>query len=326
MSISINQISSFCQTHVVPKMIDNIFNSNVLLKILMEKKSKKWPGGTYYEVPVQFTYNTNGGAYGDAATLTTATVEEFTKAQFAAKRYNIGIALEGLDLEMNKGSAKVLSLVSEKMKSAEKKLKDIFGDHVYGTTPSNGITGLQDICALDEGAGDAYGGITGGPNGDAHEWLSSSGSLGRANGPDATTTTLTLSVLDTHYNSVKLDNDHPDILVTTDSIWSGIMTTFIAPNMRYTDAKMADLGFENFKYRKAYAYGDDKCPAGNLFLLNSEHLYFAIFPGMNFKFIPWDKAVNSDVHIAHIRWYGQLICDERRKQGWMSAITTVSSS
>lgn len=324
MSISINQISSFCQTHVVPKLVDNFFNSNVLLKILMEQKSKKWPGGNYYEVPVQYTYNTNAGAYGAAATLTTGLVEEYTKAQFAATKYNVAIALEGIDLAMNSGSAKVLDLVSQKMKSAEKKLKDLFGDHAYGTTPSNGITGLQTICAADGGSGSTYGGISGGPNGDATEWLSSSYYSGRANGPDSTTTTITRSVLDKHYNSAKLDNDHPDILVTTDDIWSGIMTTYLAPNMRYTDTKMANAGFENFKYRKAYAYGDDKCGSGDLYFLNSEHLYFAIFPSMNFKFIPWDKAVNSDVHIAHIRWYGQLICDERRKQAWMSAITTIS--
>ncbi len=317
MSISINQISSFCQTHVVPKLVDNVYDSSALANILF-KKAKKWPGGTYFEVPIQYAKNSNAESFGAAASLTIGKVEEVTKAQFSAHRYNCAIALEGLDLAMNSGSAKVLNLVNQKMKLAEKALIDLFGTDIIGSHSTNDIYGLTDICAA---GASTLGGVA---SGDASEWLSSSGSLGRANGPDSSTTSLTRLVLDKQFNSCKLDNDKPDLLITTDAIWSGISATFLQPNMRYTNGKMADLGFENFKYRTAYAYTDDHVGAGDLYFLNTEHLYFAVFSSMNFKFIPWDKATNSDVHIAHIRWYGGLICDERRKQGWMSAITGVA--
>lgn len=325
MSIPFNQLNTFTRTHVIPKVIDNIYNSNILLKVLLQEKVRKWPGGTYIEFPVQYAKNTSLGFYGAAASLTTTAVEEFTKAAFAPVRFNIGISLEGLDIAMNSGSAKVLSLVDQKIKAAEKAAKDYFGDSLYGTTPSNTFAGLQTLAAADGGSGSAYGGITGGPNGDATEWLSSSGSEGRANGPDATTTTLTRLVLNKHYNACALDNDKPDLIVTTPDIWAGIASTIIEPNMRYVNQNKADIGFENFKYRKAFVYSDDKCGSGDLWALNSDHFFFYVIPSMNFKFIPWDKAVNSDVHIAHLRWYGTLCSDERRKQGWMSAITTVTA-
>lgn len=319
MSISIDQLNTFTMTHVIPKVIDNIYNSNILLKVLLEEKVRKYPGGTYIEFPVQYAKNTSLGFYGAAATLTTAAVEEFTKARFAPVRANVGISLEGLDIAMNSGSAKVLSLVDQKVKAAEKALNDYFGDALYGTTPSNTWAGLASIC---ETGTTTYGGIS---SADALEWKCSSGSEGRANGPDATTTTLTRLVLNKHYNACALDNDKPDLIVTTPDVWAAIASTIIEPNMRYVNQNKADIGFENFKYRKAYVYNDDKCAAGDLWCLNSEHLFFYVIPSMNFKFIPWDKAVNSDVHVGHIRWYGTMCSDERRKLGWMSAITTITA-
>jgi hypothetical protein len=100
------------------------------------------------------------------------------------------------------------------------------------------------------------------------------------------------------------------------------MTNYLMPYAMYTNAKMAELGFENFKYRQAMAYTDSHLAAGDLFFLNTKHMGLAIMPGMNFKFIPFDMAVNSDVRVAHIRWYGTLWCDSRRHQGWMSEIAT----
>jgi len=318
MAIAIAQLNAFTQEKIMPKVIDNILNSNVLLYKLMGQKAKKWGGGTTFDTEVFYGTNTNAGAYAAASTLGIAVVEEFTRAQTDPVRYNVGIALEGLDMAINSGAQRVVNLAAQKVKSAEKALKDLMGTAIHSTTLANSILGLQTLCVH---AASTYAGIS---STDATGWHTSSGTEGRSGGSDNTTTTLTKAVLDTHYNSVKLDNDHPDIGITTDAIWSAIMTTYLMPNMRYTDTKMGNLGFENFKYRHAYFYGDDKCGATHLYFLNSEHLYFAIFPQMNFKFIPWDMAVNNDMHVAHIRWYGNLVCDEPRKQGWMSALTTVT--
>ena len=320
MAVTITDIISFTETHIMPKLIDNVLNSNVLLYMLMGKKSKRWPGGRMYETEVFWQKNANAAAYTVDGNLAIATGEEFTRSQTDPVQYNVGICLEGLDMAINKGAHQIVNLVAKKMKSAEQSLKDLFGTHLFNTTQANAILGLHSLCAAS--AGYTYAGLA---FADVPEWCSSSGTLGRANGPDSTTNALTKAILDTQYNSVKLDNDHPDLLITTDAIWSGIMTTYLMPNMRYTDTKMADLGFENFKYRKAKAYGDDKCAAGDLWFLNSNHLWFAIFPSMNFKFIPWTyQAATKDRMVAHIRWYGNLICDEPRKLGWMSALTSVT--
>jgi hypothetical protein len=93
MSIAINQISSFCQSYVVPKIVDNVLKSNALAYILFQK-AKKWVGGTYFECPIKFAANSNAEAYTAGETLTIATVEQVTKAQYPAAQYNCAIALE----------------------------------------------------------------------------------------------------------------------------------------------------------------------------------------------------------------------------------------
>ena len=315
MSIAIDQISSFCQTQVVPKIVDNVMKSNALAYTLF-KKAKKWVGGTFFECPIWFAKNTNAESFVDGASLTIGKVEEVTKAQYPAARYNVAIVLEGLDLAKNKGTPAVLNLVKEKTNQAELALKDLFGTDIIADFATGKLYGLGAICKTGT---TSLGGIS---SGDVATWKSSSGLNGQAGGPDATTTALTQIILDQQYTSCKIDSDQPDLLITTDAIWSGIVNKYIAPNMRYTDGKMADLGFENFKYRQAMAYTDSHVAAGDLYFLNTRHLGFAIFPDMNFKFIPFDMAVNSDVRVAHIRWYGTLWCDSRRLQGWMSEIAT----
>ena len=309
MPISINAINTFCRTHVVPKLVDNVHKSSPLIYKLLKEKKEKWNGGTKHEMPIIYGKNTNAQSYGDSATLTVAKTEEVTKAAYAPTRYNVGITLEGLELAMNNGDGKVLDLVKEKIKIAEASLIELFASHLFGTQTGNNIVGLGDIIAA---APSSLGGIS---SADAAGWIASL---------DASSTELTRVLLDKKFNVVKHNQDKADLLVTTDDIWAAISATYLQPNMRYTDAKMAEFGFENFKYRGAVVISDDSCPSGNLYLLNTKHVHFTVFPSMDMKFIDFTKPTNQDLHIGHIRWYGQLVCDSRRSIGAFTALSSVA--
>jgi hypothetical protein len=41
------------------------------------------------------------------------------------------------------------------------------------------------------------------------------------------------------------------------------------------------------------------------------------FPG---KFVNFEMPHNQDVRVAHIRWAGDLVCEQPRQQGAMSAL------
>ena len=315
MALTYNTINTFCRERVIPKLQDNVYKSSPLIHKLLKEKKKKWNGGTSHDMPIQVAKNTNAQSYGDNATLTIAKTDEATKARYNPTRYNVAITIEGIEEAMNKGDGKVLELIKEKVKIAEGSLIELFAGHLFTAQTGNNIVSITDIIDQDAGAGSSLGGVLGGVNGDVASWISS---------VDSSSTALTRLLLDKKFNTVKHNQDKCDLMVTTDDIWSGISATYLQPNMRYTDAKMADLGFENFKYRGAVVISDDNCPAGDLYLLNTNHIYFAVFPDMDMKFIPFDAPVNQDIKTAHVRWYGQLVCDSRRTIGAFTALTSVT--
>jgi len=319
MALTYDQINSFCQTLVIPKIINNIYLSSALAYRLL-RKPKKWTGGPKYEVPISFAKNTNAEAYAGTTQLTVAQVEEVTKTSFSPRQYNVAVKLTGIELAENQGGPKVLNLVKEKMQLAESSLKDLFGTDIIADQAGVKLDGFGLIM---KATGSTYGDLA---PADVTTWESSSGSAGKYGGPDSSTTSLTKLVLQKHYNSCKVDNDKPTLLVTTDDIFAGIESTIIMPLMRYSDPKMAQLGFDNFKYKSCVVITDSHVAAGDLYMLNENHLYFAVFPNMNFKFIPFSKGIphDYDFQVAHIRWYGNLICDQRWSCGWMSAITGVA--
>ena len=317
MALTFDEINTFCRSNVVPKIVNNVIQSNAVVYRLF-KKARKWNGGTYHETPIFWEANPNAESYAGATQLSTAVNDEVTKTQFAPRQYNVAVKLTGIELAENKGDAKVLDLVKEKMKIAETSLKNLFGTHLFTAQTGTNIDALPDTCAALTAA---YGGID---PADVTTWESSAGSTGKGGGPDSATTSLTRTALNKHFNACKIDEDKPTLLATTDDIMAGIEATFVQPNMRYVDKDLARLGFESFKYKSCDVVTSSKISAGDLWMLNENHLYFAIFPGMNFKFIPFATPVDYDYKVSHIRWYGNLICDSRWSQGWMSAITGVA--
>jgi len=316
MAIAIDDLNTFCRTYVLPKVVDNITRTGPLVFKLLEKPRKFV--GPYYEVPVTYAKNANAEFYTASASLTTTVRAPFTKAQYSPIRANTAITLEGLDMALNQGEAKVLDMVKENVKLAEASMKELFSTDLYNTTQSNAFYGLHTIAAAGT---TTFGGIS---NGDASTWCSSSGYAGASGGPDSTTTSLTKEALDKHYNSGIYGNEQPNFGTTTYDIWAGISAVHIAPYARYTDPKMAQLGFENIKYRNAVLAPDPQCGSGDLWFFNTDRLYFAVVPGYNFKFIDFEYPTNKDQATAHIRWYGQLICESRRQVAWMSAISGVA--
>jgi len=316
MAISINQISSVVNTKVMPFFTDNVYKSSAFLARL-KKNSKKWDGGNYYEVPIAYAKNSNAMWYTGAGQLTIAQVEELTKARFSPKQMNTAITLTGLEMEENKGPEKILDLVKTKIQLAEQAAIDLMSTALFGSGAGNSIEGLG---LVEAATGTSYGGILD-TDVAAGTWLCNGGS-----GPDTTTTALTRNALDALFNKCKIDQDKPTLIVTTDDIYAGIAATFLEPQMRYQDAKLAEMGFESFRYRGADVITDSHCGSGDLHMINEKHLWLAPFSGMDFKFIPWQDIRDYDTYTAHVRWYGNLICDNRYKQGVMTAISTFSGS
>lgn len=313
MSLPFTEIDSFCRTKVLPVLVDNIFYSNITL-FRFFKKALKWRGGTKIEAEIEYAKNSNAEAYAGSTNLTIDNVEIATKASLPPRQYNCAIVITGIDIEKNKGDAAILDLVKARMKNAGKSIKDIMGTDFFATQTGVKMDGVGGVFAAT--AGTAYAGIN--PT-DFSGWKCNGG-----NGPSAVGGNLTKAKMDVQWGYCKEDTDKPTLIVTTDTVWGGIEITFIEANKRYEDKKLANFGFENITYHGTPVVADSKCPSQRLYMFNENYLKVHVMPGMNFRFIPFQYPTNQDTKIAHLRWYGNLLCTNVRKQGQMTGITGVA--
>jgi hypothetical protein len=311
------RLNVVCRTTVEKKVVDNIHMADPLVYRLFQKGTKKFTG-TYYECPISIVKNTNAGFYAAGATFTITAVENMAKARYAAVRLNYPVSIEGLDMALNQGEGKVLDLAAAQIDIATAGSKEIVSTNLYNTTQANSITGLETVCGA---SGTDLGGIA---NADATEWLSSSGTLGTGNGPDSVTQTLTKPILEAQYLSCVVNNEAPTIGIGGTTIFSLIESTYLQPNQRYTNASMAQLGFDNYKYKNADMFFSSAAAATDWYFLNENHLGIAVVPGWDFKWIDFETPVNTDLYTGHVRAYFQLYCNSRRHQGWMSAVNAAT--
>ena len=81
MALTYDQITAITEKKFIPKLVDNIFNSNVLLKKL-KAKEKPQSGGDKVLVPLAYAQTSASGWYQGSETLDTTDNEQITSAEF----------------------------------------------------------------------------------------------------------------------------------------------------------------------------------------------------------------------------------------------------
>ena len=84
MALSYDQISSITRKKFIPKLYDNIFDSNPLLQRAKKKWYESIDGGERIIVPFNYAMTTATGWYTGAETLDTTASEEITAEIYAA--------------------------------------------------------------------------------------------------------------------------------------------------------------------------------------------------------------------------------------------------
>jgi len=314
----------------MPKLVDNILNNSFLLGRLLNK-AKKENGGTKIVVPVKYAKNTAQGSYSGLDTLATNQVQTRTAFEFGWKQYYQSIVLDGISKAKNSSTAKVLDHVKTSMEEAETDIKDMMSDDLYGDGTGNGgkdMTGL--IAVADAGANVAsYGGIS-----------RSTDTWAQGN-YTASVGSLALSDLATMYDSCKSGKEVPTLMVTDETVWSayeGLLTPTIRHNAQMEGyAKMgkeggakrgAGQGFNTIFYRGTPVVADEYCTSGYLYFLNENFLDFKYLPHaknptdkQGFSVTDFKEPTNQDGEVAHLLWYGNLICSQPRRQGVLRGVT-----
>lgn len=298
-----DNISAITRKLYIPKLVDNIFDSNALMQRWKKNGIDIINGGTSIVQPLLYSKPTSGGWYSGADTLNTAANDKRTAASFEWKQAHTSITISGIDEIKNAGNSAVIKHVETEVQSAELYLADILGTGLFNAgSTSKAIIGLRLMVA----ASGTYGGIAKG----TFSWWQ---------GNVSTETVLTLALMQAMHGDCRIDNDSTSVLVTTQDILDDY-NNLLQPQMRFQDNKTADGGFMNLLYKGKPMIVDSHCPSSHLFFLNEKYMSLKISKQRNFKFEPFIKPVNQDASVAHIFFAGALTGSNCRMQGMFTSI------
>lgn len=305
MALSISDINAVTKIKYVPKLVDNIFDSDPLLARAKKKFTMKIDGGTTIRQPLGYATTTASGWYQGSDTLDTTDNSVFTAAEYAWKQLYANIAITGRDKMVNMGSEQVLNFVKEKVKQAERTIKDTLSTGLYsdGTT-TNGIIGLRDIVATDQ--------TVGGISQTTYSWWQGQ--------VDSSTTTLSLAALQTQFNNASINNEHPTVAMATRTLYNSYYG-LLQPQQRFMDSETAKGGFTSLMFNGIPFIAGSKVPSNHVFLVNENYLHLYVHRERDFKYEDFERVQNQDVELARILWMGALGSSNNRMHAKFSALT-----
>jgi hypothetical protein len=289
-------------------LTDNVFTARPLTYMLMEKgRIRMLNGGTKIVEPLIYGLNDTVGSYSGYDSLALTPQEGISAAEFEWRQYAASISISGIEEAKNNGDQEIINLLEAKIMQAEESMREGFNTMFFGDGTGNSSKNWNGLGNLVE-SGNTVGGI----DSSTYTWWKSY--------EENTSTALTLAQMSTAYNSVSVGNDHPDTLLTTQTLFEKY-EALLQPNLRYTDTKTADAGFQNLLFKAAPVMYDTGCTAGTFFFLNSKYLTLVGHSDKWFSQTAFISPEDTDARYALIMCYGNLTVRNRAKQGKLTAKT-----
>jgi hypothetical protein len=309
--VAYDQLSAVTESAFVPRLIDNIFNSNPVFA-RMYRRITLLDGGLKIVQPVILSQSSAVGSYSGADVMNISPTDEINAAEFDWCQYYAGIQLTGRDDFKNAGDAAVINLIKAKIQIAEKSLRDAMGGDLYGDGTGNGgkdILGLD--AAIDDGTvANVYGGLNRTTYPTWKGQVLANGGVGRE---------LTLELLQTAFGQCCKDNERPNLLLTTQAVYNKFMS-LLQPGQRFADPQTASAGFQNLLYQGRPLVVDEQIvpttsTRHRIWLLNDKYFELYVHRERNFRWVPFQQLPNQDVIVAKILFAGQLVCNQPRLNG-----------
>jgi hypothetical protein len=305
MALTWDQVSAITKRTFIKKAEDNFFDSNPYFERMKSKNIMKKDGGRSIMAPLMYDDLSANQWYSGSDALDVSDNETITGAEYQWRYHNVSIVIKRTDELQNMGDAQVLSLVAEKTKGAEKTMADVYGTALWNDgSVSNQLHGLRHILS----ASNTVGGIDQSTN----AWWASN--------LDSSTTTMTLSALQTQYNAAAIGNDKPTVSYTTRTLFNSYWN-LLQPQQRFQDSRTASAGFSSLLLNGMPVIVDSHCPANHLAMLNENYMKLVVHKDEWMRFEDFVKPVNQNVRIAHLYSAAQQISNNNRMHALFTAMT-----
>ena len=303
-----DQLLSTTLANYRSQLTDNVFTARPLTYQLMDKgRIRMLNGGTKIVEPLIYGQNSTVASYSGYDTISLTPQSGITAAEFDWKQYAASVAISGIEEAKNNGEQAMVNLLEAKIMQAEESMKEGFNSMFFGDGTGNSSKDWNGLGNLVE-SGNSVGGI----NSATETWWRSY--------EENTVAALSLAQMTTAYNSVSVGNDHPDMILGTQTLFEKY-ESLLQPQLRYTDTKTADAGFQNLLFKAAPVAYDVDCPAGNMYFLNSKYITLVGHSDKWFEVTPFIRPENLDARYSLIMCYGNLTIRNRKKQGKLTGAT-----
>lgn len=292
------------------KFEDNV-SSHVALWWWLKQagQTDKVSGGESIVIPLMYGQNTTSGTFSGYDPLSLTPQEGLTAARFEWKNHNVTVAISGEEERKNSGPEAIIKLWGAKTKQAEITAAEDFNDmFVSKTSPGNSgkdFTGIGVLIGDESSSVTTVGGISAVDN---TFWRSY---VDRNGGSDKT---LSLADIGTAFRRASRGPAKPKVGFTTDSLY-GAFEQLLQPAQRFTDPKMAEVGFDNLVYQGARVTYDEDITAKDWNWLNSDYLKLVCHSDAWMTPTPVDKPSGIDARYSHIISMGELTISNRKLGG-----------
>lgn len=311
------QILSASLAHREAGLQDLVSNSNVLFKLLKDKKCwKEFSGPMIRE---RLLYNKTGATawYDGYDTLPNPPAELLNDASFYPKMVAQGISYNGKEVLENSGRAQLIDLVKTKIEAAEKELVDDFDIALHGDGTRYGgkeLTGLRAAVPTLPNVG-TYGGINRATNA---SWRTKSYDMQTAF--PTMGTNLTKANISNVLSKMIIDTTRgkksPDLLLMSQEYYMAFQGALENIQTIANENELGKLGFSALKYYGAGKSCDvvleggigSNMPANTIYGLHLESLALRYHKDRNFSKISDEmQSINQDAKSLYIGFFGELI-------------------
>lgn len=276
-------------------------------------------GGDFVASPLEYSLNTTVASYSDTDPISTTRIDVFDRAEYQWKEIAGTAVLSDIEADRNKGEGQVFALLPAKLESLRNSMKGEINRQMFSDGSGNGgkdIGGLQYLISSTPTTG-----IVGAINrANFSFWRNQ-----QAAGTLTTTAYDNLrAVMRSIYNlcSNGMGDAHPTAIVTTRTVFEGFEGLLLA-NERFTSKSEADGGFKNevLKFKGAKISYDNDCPSGTMYMFNPRFLKLAYITGSWMKMLESARPVNQTLTVYPVRTVCNLITNNSRRLGVITAIT-----
>lgn len=287
---------------------DAVFNEMVLLSWLHDKNRTTEDGGATIVAPIMSGTNETAQFFDGHEQVDVTPQEGFTSASYAWKQAADSISVSDREEMQNSGSSQVFRIADAKMKQGEMALRNRINQAFFTSSPASNAIGSL-VTSID--ATSTIGDINSSSNTFWQGSVTASGSFA-AQG---------LSDMRAKYNTIASRNPvgGPQLILTTQTVYE-FYEGALQPQQRF-QGKVGNGSFDNLMFKAAPVTYDVECNSGVMYFLHSDAIEFIVHSQRDFVLTEWVKPVNGVSKVAQLVLMANLVVNNRRKLGKLTAIT-----